>query len=286
LSPAIDTPSPERDRFIASNLKDTRITLVARANTVEKNEFYKIFAVRGKSYKPVPQTEMIQKCISQLENELGKAESLGWSITNELTTLTLSFPEKVDEIRDMYPELTHSIRPIIRITTSDIGFSSFKVQAGFELGGSRVYREKSSVEESHDHQFEAEKFLKKVEKKIFPEFIAVPAELSRLIGIEVNTVEAIDEVFDFIKLESKPGFKSIAKHIKELMCLELSLGTCTAYDVVMSLITVPNRLVIKKSDGTEKEISDSSRKIMENVLAEAIFCPFDCSDTTYGLLPE
>lgn len=283
----ISKRSLNRDKWLVEGFNASDITLVSR---VSKNKrMKKILAVRGRIYEGFRQRPYVQSVQEFLEQDLGAATCIGWTISNEKVSLTLAFNEKKKEIKDFYPELSDKdLTPIVTITTSDIGQSAFKVNAGFRVGNFDLLLKSGSVSKIHDSYFKKNTLLKEVEKKCYNEFIAVPKEFARLLAIDVkHTASAIEEVLDFIKMEKKEGLARIKKAVQQQLEQEMSFGRYTAYDIVNSLLTIQDRLVLRKMNGDIREMAESTKARLVECIGQAIFCPFDTAkDEEYFLMPE
>lgn len=274
--------SQNRDRWLTENFTSDYVTFVVRKAEDEDSDkvMYKAFAVRGQIYKDQSQKELIKATQKVLEEDLGESNSVHWSITNENTDIALTFPKKQKEIKDFYPSIPDDCVPIVKISTSDTGNSAFHVSAGFYIGGFDLITKNGTVSCVHDKNLSPKKLSDEINKKLYPEFIAIPENLARLLGIEVpNVAIGIEEVIDFIGIEKKVGLRSIGKKIKEQLIYEMSMAgvNYTAYDIVTELMTIQNRLTLTKKNGDPKVIPPSTQKSLEDCLSQAIFCPFETS---------
>ena len=279
-------PSLERDRFIVSHVRAQKVVLVKRVSDVNTKSVSKVFAVRGQTYKPVNQSAVIKRVLDMFNDKFGECEAISWSITNDLTTLLVSFPDNNKDIEEYYG-LT-GIKPIVRITTSDTGFSSFRVEAGMMVQNSTVFFHKNVVDQRHTSRFDILQFLESIRRHTFKELVAIPDEFTRLIGIKVVPEYAIDEALAYVKLSSKSGCTKIEHAIREMLREDFCFSpSTTAYDIVESMLTYSERLVMTNCRGESVEISQTTRNVVAETLGEVIFCPFTSSsaDITVSALP-
>lgn len=286
----INRHSIYRDMWLVDNFTSKQITLVARRS--KNSDLYKIFAIRGRIYAAEEQMPLIEGTQKFLEKDLGPANSLSWGISNEKINLLLSFPEKTKEIQEMYNDIGENIMPIVSITTSDVGQTSYTVKTGFRV----FYKDKKSqfdiflkngtIKKKHDINLNLEKVQDEIKKKAYKEFIAIPNELARLLAIDIVDVpSAIDEIIDYTKLEKETGLKKFSIDIRKQLIEDLDFAK-TAYDVVTAMLTIKDRAVFLNKDQTVRNIPESSYKKLDEHLSQSIFCPFESQKGKYILMPD
>lgn len=282
--------SQNRDRWMVENFSSGFVTFVVRKAEDENDNskcFYKAFAVRGQIYEGQSQQQLIEATKQVLEEDLGEGNSIHWNVSNEGSEIAFTFPKKQKEIKDFYPTIPDDCIPIVKIKTSDIGNCSFVVSAGFNINGFDLLTKNGTVSVVHDKNLTPKNIAEEVKKSLYQEFIAIPDNLARLLGIDVSNVAvAIDDVLDFIGIEKKQGLRSVGKAIKEEMISEMAMGIdYTAYDVVVNLMSIPSRLVLtKKSTGETRVLPESTRRALEECLSQAIYCPFETLTTNINFV--
>ncbi|MCR5479027.1 MAG: hypothetical protein K6F27_04090 [Ruminococcus sp.] len=276
--------SSNRTRWLAQNLSAQNCTIVVRTDGKNK----KVFAVRGKNYKGVPQMSYVPQVLEFLEGLLGES-TLEFCISNELTEVMMKFTEKGKEIRDTYPELPTDVEPIVYIENSDTGKYALNVKAGFNIGR-HILSARGATKDKHDKGFNLEKVLANAKKTIFKEYKEIPEQLIRLLGIKITDAErAIDEAVRYSEIEKKSGFKKISAVFKEAMKQSLSLGTYTAYDLFNTALDVAENLKISTAKMEIKDIPEITRKQFSECVQKILYCPFECeqeSDDEFLYIPS
>lgn len=263
--------SSNRSRWLAQNLSAQNCTIVVRSDGKDK----KVFAVRGKNYKGVPQMSYIPQVLEFLEGLLGES-TLDFCISNELTEVIMKFEEKGKEIRDTYPELPANVEPVVYIENSDTGKYALNVKAGFTIGR-HTLSARGSTKDKHDKGFNLDKVLANAKKSIFKEYKEIPEQLIRLLGIKITDAErAIDEAIRYSEIEKKPGFKKISLVFREAMKQSLSLGTYTAYDLFNTALDVAENLKVSTAKMEIKDIPEITRKQFSECVQKILYCPFEC----------
>ena len=267
--------SSNRSRWLAQNLFAQNCTVVVRSDGNDK----KVFAVRGKNYKGVPQMSYVPQVLEFLEGFLGES-NLEFCISNELTEIVMKFEEKGKEIRDAYPELPADVEPIVYIENSDTGKYALNVKAGFTLGR-HILSARGTTKDKHDRGFNLKKVLDNAKKTIFKEYKEIPEQLIRLLGIKITDAErAIEEAIEYSEIEKKKGFKKISTVFKETMKQSLSLGTYTAYDLFNTALDIAENLKISTAKMEIKDIPDITRKQFSECVQKILYCPFECEKET------
>lgn len=259
LGSAISARSKERDAFLAKILGDMgnkTLQCVIR----QKNGVKKVFAVMSDKYTYIPQTvlfDIIRAIIS--EGKMGKVQCLGWSIDHTGTKINLAFPEYAEEISKLY-KIDVPFIPGIQLIISDIAESSLIVRGvWYRKGAANWYISlvQSEIYKKHMGEFDLGKIMEQINKSVFDQYRTMPEALCRLMKITVTTpvksqkenheaLEAfIKKVFKEIKITAAIGKK------REIVMREMLLSEIdetlphTAYDLIMSITSLPERLESK-----------------------------------------
>lgn len=287
LGSAIQTPSIERDKFIArlmGEMGEKKITLVSHVD--EENE--KIFAVLSDEYTYIPQT-IIRSIISNIEKDgkLGKPECVGWYIDNEFTQVNLVFPEYAEDIKDTYNMLPHNIIPGIQIMSSDMAKCALFVRGVWyktHAGGGYIIQ--NEVSKTHKGEVDLTDIQKRIEASIFDEYTKLPEQLIDLMKVNVtektakpkenqkSIQECIKKVFKEMELTKIIGKKNEVL-LREYFLSEIDETiSYTAYDIAMMIVELPDRI-----DG----ITTATRNRFAKACNKAIYYDYSEHDVTIAL---
>lgn len=235
---AMYNPSLERDRHIMyCYLNSQKCKFVVRGNNDGVKAIHKIFAMPSTTYCYIPQT-VILDIKKSLERELGKAVCESWSITHFFTEIFLTFPEKANDLCEVY-ELPDEFIPGIRICTSDTGDSGLIVEPFWTTDKKKAYLKRT--EREHRGKFSSEEFLKNFMGDIIPLYTKWPAKLAELLTIDIPEPEAaVEKVLQMVHAEKILGKKRTNALLETLNC-ELAISHCTAYDIAMFFLNLPTR---------------------------------------------
>jgi hypothetical protein len=263
----LSTPCLERDLLLAKRFNlDLGVTAVVRYT--EDRKYKKIFTILSDKYTHINQN-VIFDVIQEIEetSEMGPAKCFSWEVNNFFTKLYVEFPDKADELSNLYGLKTKMI-PGILLTTSDTGDASFSVKGTWRIQGSRSVITNSEVKRKHSGDIDVKKLVSEVTNKIFVEYAKLPEALCNLMlhditdpswdlttsaGIKANQSEiesVYKTVFKRLGITKAIGKKN-EKELRNQMFDEINPTIrYTAYDICMLIMSIPERIVIngKKDD--------------------------------------
>ena len=161
--------------------------------------------------------------------------------------------------------------PGILMTTSDTGDSSFKVCGTWRVDGTNSLVVHSDVKRKHIGDINTEKILEDITNKIFAEYARLPEALCNLMAHDVTdaswdltTTAGLKANYAEIESTLKAAFnrlgivkaigKKMEKKLREAMMNEFDVSIrYTAYDIAMSILSLPERAVFMDKD---KDISE------------------------------
>lgn len=281
MDDCINFPSLERDIFISHIMQKKKDTwkICVREMGEGKGKVMKIFAAFSDKYVYIPQTVILDILKRLSDNDvLGRGKCKDWFINHDLTEVVLQFDEKADEIRKSYSKELDII-PALRIVTSDIGKSSFIVQAIWKksTSGAYVVQDEISLRHTTKNIF-SNKIIETVEEKLFPVFSKLPERLLDLMEMDVTNplyserrnkeavIKFVNEIFKKTGMTKIVGKQNEMK-IKELLLSEIDFEDAyTAYDIVVSFMDLPARI---------EGLAKSLKKPLEKICGKAPFVKFD-----------
>ena len=247
--------------------KPQTITLITRKNEIGGKS---IIAAHSGKYAYIPQTA-IREIIDAFSKKFGVIDCLEWAVTQENSYCYISFPDVAKDIAALYNMPDEAI-PGVCVSTSDCGESSFKVRSLWKIKGHIFGGETYKCR--HRGSVSLDDFITEVSKQIYAEYKTVPQKLNDLLKIDVpNPVAALKKVFQDISMTKAIGKK---KSMELLNAISMEFSPTlkyTAYDIVMSVSTVSERLigasraVIERVEGAAKraifvDFNDNSQKII------------------------
>ena len=229
----------------------TPATLICRTNEYCK----KVLSMGSKKYGYIPQT-MIKRVIQFLETELGDIVCYHWTVTPEYTQIFMEFPKKAEELRRMYG-LKDDFVPGIQIETSDARGSAFRIISSWRKGCSIMSMDEWS-KQHRNNLLNIQELELAVRENIFDKFTVLPERLCDLLKINLTPMvkepkelkrknkEIINKTLRNCLRESGVAKVLGQKRIKTLMdCLLAEFDYSlmyTAYDIVVRLLEVPDRI--------------------------------------------
>lgn len=239
-------PTHERNLLVASLFsEDQRATLVVK----KEKELQKVFAIRSPEYAPIKQESIIQ--ILEGCSSLGSISCSKWYIDNFFTEIVVNFPDVADDISKTY-DLPHKLTPGIRVTTSDTGDCSLRVEGIWLSASNSVAMAEKEVSRKHIGKVNLEDVFKEIEESIFAEYTKLPEKLCDLLLINIGDTdpanrvvaygEAIKAVISHCQIVKAIGKKR--ETVLKKLLLEEYDGSypITAYDVVQKFYSLPKRL--------------------------------------------
>lgn len=255
---AMTEPNYERDLYISSLFKRVKkkgCTFVVREIAGAK----KLMAILSANYGALPQSALCEIIDSFDRKDFGEVKTYAWTIDNWVSNIYVEFPEKAEEIREMY-KLKDDFVPGLWLQTSDTGDASIKIFPTWRKGRAISYVDKASVKYVHNRKIELSDVIEEIKKKAFAEYTRLPEALCDLMGktltdetwdlskpkfIKKNSnlmAKVIKKTFVTLNVASAIG-KDNKKSLIEQMCAEFS-GEIpyTAYDVASAFLSLPERL--------------------------------------------
>lgn len=259
-------PDIVRDMMLAKKLAKLSkpVTLMSRFD----GETQKCFAVHSGTYTPIKQS-ILGDVIERLRPELGKPKVDKWMIDNFLSSIVLTFPEKAEEIADMY-ELPEKFVPGLYLGTSDTGESSITAMGCWVHNGVISYD--APFKKKHQGDTSSENILKNIEEKIFAKYTKVPETLEKLLGLDIP-IEKLPDVYKAIIEESglkKALGKKLSKTLQEELIDEVfTSAKYTAYNVAVTFMDIPQRLICSSG------FTASVKLAIEQAALKAVFCNYE-----------
>ncbi|MFR1888493.1 MAG: hypothetical protein ACLSX0_01820 [Anaerostipes caccae] len=244
----------------------TMVTLVTRTD----GEIQKLFAVHSDAYVPIRQEALIQ-ISEKLSGYFGKVKMNAWQINHQLSSAVLEFPEKEEEMSDLY-HLPDTFTPGVHIAISDTARSSLTVQGCFKVGNSFFYTKKCSKKHSGrgGHQEMLERLLLEVDQNIFSEYAALPKRLGELLQIDIKNPEgAVRNVVQKIGFRNgKQLGEKITNQIENQLVESINPKiNYTAYDIVMLFLTLPENVI--------SGLKESAMEKLQNLVSGAPWIAFE-----------
>ena len=248
---SLTIPSWKRDEYIVELCKKSKdeVAVIERAG--------KVFGVFSDKYAYIPQENLLG-ILTEACGLFGEI-NISFYMDQDMTCIYTEFSEKADRIACSY-ELSEDTIPGLYITTSDTADSAVRIQEYWKIGSARVLGKK--VSRKHIGSADVDDLIEDMKHKIFSNYEYVPQRLSELSEIEIDD-KAID--FEYIlkkyKIEELLGKKRTKDLIPQI---EMEIyGKKTAYDVVISLLTLGERLVGELSQLQKELIQERLYDILE-----------------------
>ena len=259
-------PDVVRDLMLAKKLAKLAKPVTFMSRT--EGETQKCFAVHSGTYTPIKQ-EILGNVIEMLKPELGTPKVEKWMIDNFMSSIILSFPEKADEIADMY-ELPDKFVPGLYLGTSDTGESSVTAMGCWIHDGVVSYD--APFKKKHQGDTTPENILKNIEEKIFAKYTKVPETLVKLLAIDIP-VEKLPDTYKSV-IEESGIKKALGKKLSQALLDELvgeiySSAKYTAYNVAVTFMDIPHRLICST------EFTASVKLAIEQGALKAVFCNYE-----------
>lgn len=267
-------PTHERNLLVASLFgEDQKATLVVK----KEKELQKVFAIRSPEYAPIKQESIIQ--ILEGCSSLGSINCNKWYIDNFFTEIVVSFPDVASDIAKTY-DLPKKLTPGIRVTTSDTGDCSLRVEGIWLSSSNSVAMAEKEVSRKHIGKVNLEDVFKEIEESIFAEYTKLPEKLCDLLLINIGDTdpanrvvaygEAIKAVISHCQIIKAIGKKR--ETVLRKLLLEEYDGSypITAYDVVQKFFSIPERIA-----GLPK----STLANLEKAVGKAAFTNFVVSES-------
>lgn len=249
-------PTLARDVLMAERLNNSsEITFITR----NIDGLRKIYAAMSGTYTYVPQ-DFLCKVIEQIEADakLGAISCQHWRIDNQLSEIYLEFPDKASEIAALY-EYADDIIPGLYLAKSDVGECSITIRATWRINKSVIIADE--IKRKHTGKIKIEDILADADKIVFSKYTKLPEVLCELMATDITNpvwtkmphkkflaanekavMEAIKTVFNGIGVVAAIGKKN-EKSVYEQLCDEIDPSIAyTAYDVVMMVMQLPERL--------------------------------------------
>ncbi len=259
-------PDIVRDLMLAKKLAKVSkpVTLMSRFD----GETQKCFAVHSGTYTPIKQY-ILGSVIDMLKPELGTPKVDKWMMDNFLSSIILTFPEKAEEIADMY-DLPEKFIPGLYLGTSDTGESSITAMGCWIHNGVVSYD--VPFKKKHQGDTSAENILKNIEEKIFAKYTKVPEALEKLLEIDIP-IEKLPDVYKAIiedsGLKKALGKKLSQKLLEELVDEVFASTKYTAYNVAVTFMDIPQRLICSSG------FTASVKLAIEQAALKAVFCNYE-----------
>jgi hypothetical protein len=236
-------------------------TLIVRQSDESKGR--KVIACRSEQYAYIPQS-LLCSIIDGFSEDLGSPTCKNWEVSQFFTRIYIEFPKVAKDIAKTYG-LESKIMPGVILCTSDSGESSITARGTFKIGGRFVYTE----EYKHKHQgaIDLKKILKSISKSVFDKYTAFPQRLMELLEIDIaDPYAAIESTLRQINFREAAG-KRLEQKLTGALLEEINPSVpYTAYDICMSIISLPDRFL---------EITESTKKKMQLVVYKAAFADYD-----------
>lgn len=235
---ALFNPSLKRDAYMSELLyeKHMPINIVSR----KIDDCTKVFAAHSDGYPYIPQTVLLDIADGLSGNkELGNPLCKSWNINHSISSLYIEFPEFADDVSKVY-NLPDVMTPGVILMTSDVGDCSVSCIGTWKIKGSRIVQ--SVYKRRHRGNVSAKDVLAEIDREVFSVYRKLPERLAQLIMIDVpDPAAAIDYAV------SNSGINEIGKkaaaELKACLISEINPAIdYTAYDIVSSVMSVPDRV--------------------------------------------
>lgn len=225
-------PEPLRDIYLASQMNQKKkFKMVYRK--YQGNA--KAFACFGPKYYAEPQTIVLD--IIERLREQGFTDDISikqWSVCHSNTIVNLEFTKMAQEFEDM------KITPGVRLTTSDIGDSSYTLENFLSINDNIVIL-KDLVARKHTSELEVDVFVKHYIKEAFPSIVLIMSRIKKLDNVRVdNKKKTVLHLLEKAQFFHVLGIKNSTK-VKEFL-KQLPEGSCTGKNVIIEVLQIPGHL--------------------------------------------
>lgn len=292
----VNTPSNLRDLYIAEGLfkRVSPVKLVVRTITTEDGRTdRKVFGVLSEKYQPIS-LELIPKTVKafEIDGSMGTASLAFWRNSQEFTEAIVEYPDAADEMQTTYG-LPETLIPGVRISTSDTGDASVRIQSTYRRKNGRTYVVANEVKKNHMGEISVEKILKEVKETIYAEISTIPGRMADLMGRtigdglvsteteqkknRISVERAIRNGIREMKIGKAIG-RTRAKELSDQMIAEINpTEIYTECDIAMTFLGIGDRV---------ENLPENARKALEKACAGAPFVDYQKRNTEVALLPE
>lgn len=255
-------PEPLRDIYLASQMSRRKKFKIVYRKYQGKA---KAFACFGLKYHAEPQT-IVLKIIDHLRM-CGAFENIKvhrWKICHSSTTVELVFPSMQLKLNDI------NILPGVRLTTSDIGDSSYTLENILCINEHTIIL-KDSIAKKHTSELDVESFVEQYKKNVFPGLILIMTRIKNLETIKVSSKKiALSSLLTKAKFNQVIGTKNMAKFKKRLE--QLTDKECSGMDVVLELLSIPGYLHDLGIEPTERSTKAIGMILSFDLIGELRTC--------------
>lgn len=233
------------------------MTLVYReVNRDENKKDCKVFSFLSEKYTPLDMNllpELAERVLN--EGTLGIGECKRWEITQNLTNISVEFPNAGDDMSKTYG-LPTDIIPGVKLYSSDTGQSSVIAYSTYRVGDE--CREVFIDSYSHKHMgaITCDEIKKKVDETLLKQIRKLPEAMAEKIGYVVglqhpeadpklnrSLVEAaMKNGSKALGLVKAIGQKRVAKLLEELNAEIDELAVYTEFDLAIKFMSLPSRV--------------------------------------------
>lgn len=252
------SPSLERDIAIASQFGKTYNTTSAIVR--EFNNCRKIFALHSSKYLYISQLVLCE-ILGQIKTtgSLGEMVCHRWIVTNDKAEVYIEFPQVAEDMRMLYG-IDVDLVPGVYLASSDTGRCSITARGTWRLNDSTCYTENEYKRAHKGNEVSVEEIVKHAEVKVFGEYAKLPDRLCELMALDITEegwhtltkksfqvknrdkiLSILKNVFKQINLTDAIGKKNADKLYEEVGCEFDWSQNYTAYDIAISLLTIPAR---------------------------------------------
>ena len=252
---AIYIPSEERNLFFSSlySRKPAESTAVLKTNA--SKTLYKVFALMSGTYNHVKQ-KILLDLVDDFEAELGESRCEWWGVNHDITQIVMSFPEKAEDIADMYKVSSSKLPiPCLLLETSDTGASSVTVTALWKMPRG-CYVRAESFSRKHSGTITSTEIRDAAHDSIWKSYTKLPERLLELCTIPIaDPAAVVEEVFRELKLISYTSLgKRAGTTLLESVMTELDPKMAySAYDLAMSLMELPTKIRFDGEWGAQRK---------------------------------
>ena len=234
----------ERNAFIQKRLMTSKKALkfVVR----EEGDLKKAFAFHTQQYLPMGD-EYILETLEAVQTSIGPMEVGRWEISQNLTEIFVTFPEKAKEIADTY-HLTDYI-PGLKFDNSQTGYHCFSAQMVWMRPDGRWIGAKEVAANHRGAKVRLEPFFTKIKDEVFKDYTRLPEVLCNLMdvvvakaGDRVAASKYIVKLLNAVKAKKVIGVGHFGE-LREAILAELDFSEdVTAYDIVTRIFDAPERI--------------------------------------------
>lgn len=259
-------PGFARDLLIADCLNGVSQFVIRSAEGINK-----IFAFLSEKYTHTPQKFFVD-LVNEInrENVMGRCECYGWTIGQEITRLSVVFPDKEQEVAALYR--MPGCKPGIVFETSDVGECALRATAVWICNNHHFFTDEVSRRHVAMNEEEMKDFIEECRTNIFDQFNHLPEALCRQMMEQITETAADTDLKQIRQNQAriKDAFRKASKELglvkvigkkrekalMEQLAFELDPKCAyTAYDLTQSLISMPERVT-----GISEEMTRALRK--------------------------